>query len=97
MDIFSSNRHGHTRMVAETSLQLRKKCKMPTGSCHDYDQKDMRRSLRTSGCTFVDWASLLDNYLSRRAVRPAGRSRNEFDFGARLNFCKLKQWKNKRS
>ena len=84
-------------MVAETSLQLRKKCKMPTGSCHDYDQEDMRRSGRTSGCTSIDGASLLDNYLSWRTVRLAGKARNEFDFGARLNFCMLKQWKSKRS
>ena len=75
MDIFGSNRHGHTRMVAETSLQLRKKCKMPTGSCHDYDQEEMRRSRRTSGCTLIDRSSLQENYLSWRAVRLGGKTR----------------------
>ena len=91
MDIFNSNRHGHTKIIAETSLQLRKKRKMPTGSSYDYDQEDMWRSGRTSGCTFIDGASLLDNYLSWRTVRLTGKA------GARLNFCMLNQWKSKRS
>ena len=72
MDIFSSNRHGHTRMVADTSLQLRKKCKMLTGSCYDYDQEDIRRSGLTSGCTLIDRSSLQENYLSWRTARLGG-------------------------